>query len=287
MSDLAWHFVVRDVERAIRWYADVLGAIETGRVTLPDGTTMTADLRIGDATVAIARELPSWGVLSPESLGGTYGALHLRVTDADATWRAAVAAGATPFEPVRDAPWGVRTGHFVDPFGHRWAVDERLRDVPEDEVRRLVSEAFRAALAEAPDSGAPAAPTVHELRLVVTTDDFDAAVGFYRDLLGMPVSAEYLSDDQGRVVILDAGVATLEIGDGVHGAYVDEVEVGRPVAGHVRLALRVDDAVATTAAAGAAAELVAAPTMTPWRSLNARLDAPGGLQVTIYQDDVE
>src|SRR4029077_6463019 len=74
-------------------------------------------------------------------------------------------------------------------------------------------------------------PTVRELRLVVTTDDYDAAVAFYRDVLGMPVSAEYLSAEQGRVVILDAGAATLEIGDVPHGEYVDEVEVGRRVAG--------------------------------------------------------
>ncbi|HET7432864.1 MAG TPA: VOC family protein [Nocardioides sp.] len=132
----------------------------------------------------------------------------------------------------------------------------------------------------------PAPPTVRELRLVLTTDDYDAAVAFYRDVLGMPVSAEYLSDDQGRVVILEAGVATLEIGDVPHGAYVDEVEVGRRVAGPVRLALRVDAAQdATDAAEAAGAEVVAPATLTPWHSLNARLEAPGGLQVTLYQDD--
>jgi len=134
----------------------------------------------------------------------------------------------------------------------------------------------------------PPAPRVHELRLVVTTDDYDAAVHFYRNVLGMPVSAEYLSEDQGRVVILEAGVATLEIGDRPHGEYVDQVEVGRPVAGHLRVALRVDDATAATDdATDAGAELVAPATRTPWRSLNARLEAPAGLQVTLYQDDVD
>jgi predicted enzyme related to lactoylglutathione lyase len=127
---------------------------------------------------------------------------------------------------------------------------------------------------------------VHELRLVVTTDDYDAAVTFYRDVLGMPVSAEYLSDDQGRVVILEAGTATLEIGDSQHGRYVDEVEVGRHVAGHLRVALRVDDAaLATAAATGAGAEVLAPPTLTPWGSSNARLEAPAELQLTLFQDD--
>jgi predicted enzyme related to lactoylglutathione lyase len=134
------------------------------------------------------------------------------------------------------------------------------------------------------ESEPPARP-VRELRLVVTADDYDAAVAFYRDVLGMPVSAEYLSDDQGRVVILEAGIATLEIGDRTHATYVDQVEVGRPVAGHVRVALRVDDAAgATSAAADAGAEVVAPPTRTPWQSLNARLEAPAGLQITLFQD---
>lgn len=131
----------------------------------------------------------------------------------------------------------------------------------------------------------PSAHPVRELRLVVTADDYDTAVEFYRDVLGMPVSAEYLSEDQGRVVILEAGVATLEIGDPTHAAYVDEVEVGRPVAGHVRVAMRVDDAdVATGEAEAAGAEVVAPPTRTPWQSLNARLEAPAGLQITLFQD---
>jgi predicted enzyme related to lactoylglutathione lyase len=131
----------------------------------------------------------------------------------------------------------------------------------------------------------PPVGRVRELRLVVTVDDYDAAVAFYRDVLGMPVSAEYLSDDQGRVVILEAGAATLEIGDRPHAEYVDQVEVGRQVAGHVRVALRVDDAdAATDAAEQAGARVVAPPTRTPWQSLNARLDAPAGLQVTLFQD---
>jgi len=67
--------------------------------------------------------------------------------------------------------------------------------------------------------------SVSELRLVVTADDYDAAVAFYRDVLGMPVSAEFLSEDQGRVVILEAGVATLEIGDRDH---VRTIVLNRP-----------------------------------------------------------
>jgi lactoylglutathione lyase len=123
---------------------------------------------------------------------------------------------------------------------------------------------------------------VTELRLVVTVDDFDEALGFYRDVLGLNEKEAYASED-GRVSILEAGRATLELTDPPHAAYIDEVEVGRRVAGHIRVALRVPDSVAVTETLTAAgAELVAPATVTPWRSLNARLEAPAGLQLTLF-----
>jgi len=83
---------------------------------------------------------------------------------------------------------------------------------------------------------------VRQLRLVVLAEDFDAALAFYRDVLGMP-EAEAVSSPGGRIAILDAGRATLELTDRPHGEYIDEVEVGRRVAGHVRVALEVEEAV--------------------------------------------
>jgi catechol 2,3-dioxygenase-like lactoylglutathione lyase family enzyme len=125
---------------------------------------------------------------------------------------------------------------------------------------------------------------VRQLRLVVLADDFDAALAFYRDVLGMP-EAEAVSSPGGRIAILDAGRATLELTDRPHGEYIDEVEVGRRVAGHIRVALEVDDAAgATDAALAGGAALIAAPTTTPWNSLNSRLDAPAGLQLTLFQE---
>jgi PhnB protein len=142
MTDLTWHGVVRDPAAAARWYADVLGAQEIGRVTLPGAKILTISLRFGDSEIAIADEFTDMGLLSPATLCGTYGALHLRVDDVDAVWARAVAAGATEFEPVHDAFWGDRAGQFIDPFGHRWAVDQHLRDVPHEDVVRLAAEAF-------------------------------------------------------------------------------------------------------------------------------------------------
>ncbi|MEJ3744720.1 VOC family protein [Actinomycetes bacterium KLBMP 9797] len=127
-------------------------------------------------------------------------------------------------------------------------------------------------------------PRVRQLRLVVTAHDYDAALRFYRDVLGLTEEAAFSSPD-GRVTILDAGRATLELADPNHADYIDEVEVGRRVAGHLRVCFEVDDAPATTATlAAAGATVVAEPTRTPWNSLNARLDAPAGLHITLFAE---
>ncbi|MDG9714654.1 VOC family protein [Streptomyces sp. DH10] len=130
----------------------------------------------------------------------------------------------------------------------------------------------------------PDEPAVRELRLVVTAEDYEAALHFYRDVLGLTEQGAFASED-GRVTILEAGRATLELTDPNHAAFIDEVEVGRRVAGHVRVAFQVDDSVAVTAKlAAAGAEVVAEPTRTPWNSLNSRLEAPGALQLTLFTE---
>ncbi|MFI8230475.1 VOC family protein [Streptomyces sp. NPDC085900] len=127
-------------------------------------------------------------------------------------------------------------------------------------------------------------PAVRELRLVVTAPDYDEALRFYRDVLGLPERGAFSSPD-GRVTILEAGRATLELTDPGHAAFIDDVEVGRRVAGHIRVALQVDDAAAaTTRLSAAGAEVLAEPTRTPWNSLNSRLKAPGALQLTLFEE---
>lgn len=124
---------------------------------------------------------------------------------------------------------------------------------------------------------------VRQMRLVVTVEDHDRALAFYRDVLGLREEAAFAVAG-GRVSILDAGRATLELTDAIHAAYIDEVEVGRRVAGTYRVAFEVDDSTAATERLVAGgAELIAPPTETPWRSLNARLTGPD-LQLTLFQE---
>ena len=123
---------------------------------------------------------------------------------------------------------------------------------------------------------------VTELRLVVTATDYEAAVRFFRDVLGLREQETYEANG-GHVVILDAGRATLEINDPSYAEYIDDVEVGHRVAGSLRLAFEVPDTGATTSAlVDAGAALIAEPTVTPWETLNARLQGPEGLLLTVF-----
>jgi predicted enzyme related to lactoylglutathione lyase len=125
---------------------------------------------------------------------------------------------------------------------------------------------------------------VHELRLVVTTEDYDNALHFYRDVLGLKERAAFTSEG-GHVTILEAGLATLELTDPGHAEFIDKVEVGSRIAGHIRVAFEVDDSAASTRALEAAgARVLAEPIQTPWNSLNARLQAPAGLQLTLFTE---
>jgi predicted enzyme related to lactoylglutathione lyase len=126
---------------------------------------------------------------------------------------------------------------------------------------------------------------VLQLRVVVEATEYEAALRFYRDVLGLPEQAAFTGEGGAKVAILEAGRATLEIANPPQVAMIDEVEVGRRVSPHLRVAFEVADAAGVTQRLVAAgAELIAPPTETPWRSLNSRLAAPAGLQLTLFEE---
>jgi uncharacterized glyoxalase superfamily protein PhnB len=128
-------------------------------------------------------------------------------------------------------------------------------------------------------------PRVLQMRLIVETQDYEEAVAFYRDVLGAAEELQLHGEHDEKVTILDVGRATLEISNSAQVDMIDRVEVGRRVSPHLRVAFEVADAGGVTAELTAAgANLIASPTKTPWDSLNARLEGPGGLQLTIFQE---
>jgi lactoylglutathione lyase len=125
---------------------------------------------------------------------------------------------------------------------------------------------------------------VQELRLVLTVPDVDAALALYRDALGMGELEAWEGEGEGaRIAILEAGRATLELINEPQAEAIDRIEVGRRVAGPVRIALSVEDSAAAAARlADAGAELLAEPVTTPWNDRNARVRTPDGMQLTLF-----
>ncbi len=131
----------------------------------------------------------------------------------------------------------------------------------------------------------PSQPPVRQLRLVVEVDNFPKALAFYRDALGLPERAAFTGAGDARVVILDAGQATLELVNSAQKRMIDEVEVGHQISPKIRVAFEVNDTTTMTSVLiDAGATLIAPPTTTPWRSLNSRLDAPADLQITLFEE---
>ncbi|WP_081802300.1 deaminase [Actinotalea ferrariae] len=128
-------------------------------------------------------------------------------------------------------------------------------------------------------------PHVRQLRVVLNTDDLPAALAFYRDALGLAEREAFSGPDDARVVILDAGRATLELANPAQSAFIADVETGGTPSTPVRLAFEVADTpTVTVALTDASAPLLAAPVRTPWESLNARVTDPEGLHVTVFQE---
>ena len=122
-----------------------------------------------------------------------------------------------------------------------------------------------------------------ELRVALTTQDYERLASFYLEGLGLK-PAQVWPEDQGRALVLDLGRATLEVFDEKQAETVDQLEVGRRVSGQVRFALQVPDleaAVERLIAHGAT--LVHPPVVTPWGDRNVRFQDPDGMQITLYQ----
>ena len=129
---------------------------------------------------------------------------------------------------------------------------------------------------------------VRQLRVVVEAEDYDEALTFFRDVLGMDELAAFAEGGDDRVAILDAGRATLEIASPAHKVAIDRVEGVTEESPRIRLAFEVDDSRSVTEdLSEAGARVVAPPTVTPWQSLNARLAAPAGLQITVFQETLD
>jgi PhnB protein len=126
---------VPDTDAAVRFYREAFGADELLRNHGPDGRVMHCELLINGGRLLLHDEFPDNGHRSPQSLGGTSVTLHLYVAGVDASFAAAVAAGAEPLMPPADAFWGDRYAIVRDPFGHRWSLATQHEDLSTAELQ--------------------------------------------------------------------------------------------------------------------------------------------------------
>ena len=124
---------------------------------------------------------------------------------------------------------------------------------------------------------------IRELRVALTTGDYERLVKFYCAGLGIEPAAIW-NNGQGRALILDMGAATLEIFDEAQAQTIDELEAGQRVSGQIRFALQVPDLQAAMGRLLAhGATLVHPPVIMPWGDYNVRLQDPDGMQITLFQ----
>jgi uncharacterized glyoxalase superfamily protein PhnB len=144
------HLVIKGASEAIEFYKRAFGAEEVCRMPwpTPDGQVKLghAELVIGDSRLYLADEFPEYGALGPGERSPV--TIHLTVTDADAAFGRAVEAGAKVTMPLEDMFWGDRYGKLVDPFGHHWAIAERLEDLTPEQMQERMAVAMAGAPSE-------------------------------------------------------------------------------------------------------------------------------------------
>jgi uncharacterized glyoxalase superfamily protein PhnB len=140
------HLVIKGASEAIEFYKKAFSAEEAFRMPFPgpDGQVKIghAELHIGDSVLYLADEFPQQGVTGPN--GHSPVSLHMYVTDADAVFKRAVAAGATVTMPLADMFWGDRYGKLVDPFGHHWSIATHVEDLTPEQMEERKAAAFAA-----------------------------------------------------------------------------------------------------------------------------------------------
>lgn len=124
---------------------------------------------------------------------------------------------------------------------------------------------------------------VLELRVALTTPEYERLVKFYCEGLGIEPAAIW-NNDGGKALILDVGKATLELFDERQAEVIDQLEAGRRVSGQIRFALQVPDLnAAMERLLTHGATLIHEPILTPWGDYNVRLQDPDGMQITLFQ----
>lgn len=136
------YLTVKNAVRAIEFYVQAFGAQERGRITMQGGSIGHAELLIGDAVIMLAEEMPAWGNVGPETLGGSAVGISVYVEEVDVVVEQALKAGAVLKRPLTDQFYGDRSATLIDPFGHIWTVATHMKDVSFEEMQKISDEMY-------------------------------------------------------------------------------------------------------------------------------------------------
>lgn len=133
------YLIVHDGPAALAWYQRTLDAAVTVRLDNGDGRIAHAELRIGNAMIMVADDVPGSLARSPRVHGGSPVGFLLYVEDVDRTVERALNEGAVLKRPVLDQFYGDRSGTVEDPFGYVWTIATHIEDVAPEEMRRRMA----------------------------------------------------------------------------------------------------------------------------------------------------
>jgi uncharacterized glyoxalase superfamily protein PhnB len=135
------HLSVKGAAKFMDFLKQAFGAVELSRAPAPDGRLMHVLARMGDSMLMFADDFPEM-CDSPIAEGRWPVVLSLYVTDADAAFAKALAAGCQVSVPLTDQFWGDRYGHVKDPFGFTWAIATHKEDLTPAEMMERQKAAF-------------------------------------------------------------------------------------------------------------------------------------------------
>ncbi|MFV8341067.1 VOC family protein [Flavobacterium sp. XS2P39] len=136
------YITVKGCSEAIDFYKRAFGAIERGRLVMPDGKIGHAEILIEGSLLMMSDENIEWGNKSPQTIGGNPMSFGLYVKDVDQAFQKAVAAGGTAVMPVEDMFYGDRVGHVMDPFGYKWMIATHKEDMSFEEMQKRSDKMF-------------------------------------------------------------------------------------------------------------------------------------------------
>jgi len=138
------YVTINGCSEAIEFYKKAFGAIEKGRLLMPNGQIGHAEIEIEGSLLMMADENLEWGNRSPQTIGGNPMSFCLYVRDVDTAFQKAMDAGATQVMPVEDAFYGDRVGQVMDPFGYKWMIATHKEDMSNEEMQRRSDKMFSA-----------------------------------------------------------------------------------------------------------------------------------------------